>query len=76
MIDEQWRVAWHVYESACQLPTSDRLRYVESQIEDPTLRKRIMSLLEREEQRSGQDTEPGRGTTDRESDSRDSGRDE
>jgi len=76
MIDEQWRVAWHVYESACQLPAGDRLAYVESQIEDPTLRQRVMSLLDREDECNGQDTEPGLETTDRESDSRNSKRDD
>ena len=49
MIDEDWRAAWNVYESACQLPAGERQAFVESELRDPALRQRVMSLLERDE---------------------------
>ena len=55
MIDEDWRAAWNVYESACQLPTGERRAFVESELSDPALRQRVMSLLERDD-RSGSET--------------------
>ena len=61
MIDEKWRAAWNVYESACQLPAGERRAFVESELEDPALRQRIMSLLERDERR-GSETESGLST--------------
>ena len=54
MIDEQWRAAWSVYESACQLPVEERRAFVEATLNDPELRRKVMSLLERQ----GQDHSP------------------
>ena len=47
MIDEHWRAAWSVYESACELPAGEAcVRRVG--ISDPELRRRVMALLDRQ----------------------------
>src|ERR1051326_2183742 len=57
MIDEQWRAAWNVYESACELPAGQRRAFVESELSDPELRRRVMALLERQDDHSTPDAE-------------------
>jgi serine/threonine protein kinase len=49
MIDEQWRAAWSVYESACELPAGERRAFVESELQDPELQRKVMALLERQD---------------------------
>src|ERR1041384_4017474 len=57
MTDEKWRAAWNVYESACELPAGERRAFVESEINDPGMRHRVMALLERQGQQSAPHTE-------------------
>jgi serine/threonine protein kinase len=47
MNDEQWRAAWNVYERACLLPAGERRTFVETEIVDLPLRRKVISLLER-----------------------------
>ena len=47
MTDERWRVAWDVYEEACELPAAERRNFVESHLSDPAMQQKILSLLER-----------------------------
>jgi serine/threonine protein kinase len=57
MIDEQWRAAWNVYEAACKLPAREQRAFVESELHDPELRRRVMGLLERQVQPDTADAE-------------------
>jgi Tol biopolymer transport system component len=57
MIDDQWRAAWAVYEAACELPPSDRRAFVESELDNPELRSRVLALLDRQGEESSSDAE-------------------
>jgi len=61
MIDEQWRAAWAIYESACELPVGERRAFVESELDDPELRRRVLDLLDQQGEDSASDAE--RNTT-------------
>src|SRR5438309_1299848 len=58
MIDERWRAAWSVYDSACALPADKRRAFVESELEDPALRGKILQMLDRQDARATLDPGP------------------
>src|SRR6266540_1737420 len=48
MTSEQWRTAWRIFNTAREIPATERRHFVESESVDPEVVRRVFELLEKD----------------------------